>query len=111
VATSGDYEQFVAADGKRYGHILDPRTGWSARGLSSVTVVAKEAMLADAWATALFVLGPETARELCHKRDDLTAILIEPQKDAKHIIWVEEQLVPRFELRAQSRATHTVRTF
>jgi thiamine biosynthesis lipoprotein len=92
VATSGDYEQFVDAAGKRYGHILDPRTGWSARGLSSVTVVAGQAMVADAWATALFVLGPDAARETAHRRSDLGVILVEPQANGAPIVWIEEQL-------------------
>jgi len=98
VATSGDYEQFVNVDGERYGHILDPRSGWSAQGLSSVTVVADHAMKADAWATALFVLGSETARQIAHERSDLAVVLLEPQESGKDIIWVEEQLRSRFEL-------------
>jgi thiamine biosynthesis lipoprotein len=61
VATSGNYEKFFVRDGVRYHHILDPATGRPARGLSSVTVVAGTAAEADAWATALFVLGKERA--------------------------------------------------
>ena len=57
VCTSGDYERRAAADGEGH-HILDPRTGSSANGVASVTVVAPTAMLADALATAAFVLGP-----------------------------------------------------
>ena len=64
VATSGNYEKFFYQDGVRYHHILDPKTGWPARGTSSVTVVAKSAAAADAYATALFVLGPEKALKL-----------------------------------------------
>ena len=97
VATSGDYEQFVDSDGVRYGHILDPRTGWSARGLSSVTVVSGNAMTADAWATALFVLGPEQARRLARERDDLSVVLVEPRSDGPDVIWVEAALSDRVE--------------
>ena len=111
VATSGDYEQFVDADGKRYGHILDPRTGWSARGLASVTIVASRAMAADAWATALFVLGPEEARRVAHERDDLAVVLIEPRENGAVTVWVEEQLRPHLELAGEARETHTVRYF
>ena len=92
VATSGDYEQFVAADGTRYGHILDPRTGWSARGLQSVTVVAPDAMTADAWATALFVLGPEKARAIAAAREDLGVVLVEPSSGEKTPVWIENTL-------------------
>jgi thiamine biosynthesis lipoprotein len=68
VATSGNYEKFFYQDGVRYHHILDPQTGWPARGTASVTVIAKTAAAADAWATALFVLGPEKALKLAIKQ-------------------------------------------
>jgi FAD:protein FMN transferase len=62
VATSGDYERFVMVEGKRVHHILDPRDGRPARGCMSATVVVPPGPhageLADAWATALCVLGP-----------------------------------------------------
>lgn len=67
-STSGDYESFFVVDGVRYHHVLDPATGWPARGLRSATVVHREAALADALSTALMVAGSERglafAREL-----------------------------------------------
>jgi len=57
VVTSGDYERFFMENGKRYHHILNPQTGCPSVKSQSVTVVAKQAMLADAWSTAVFVLG------------------------------------------------------
>jgi len=60
IATSGDYRRHFTADGRRYAHTLDPRTGVPLdNGVASVTVLHPECMLADAWATALTVLGPE----------------------------------------------------
>jgi len=61
VATSGGSEQFVEIGGVRYSHIIDPRTGLGATGRHIVTVIAEDAALADAAATALSVLGPERA--------------------------------------------------
>jgi FAD:protein FMN transferase len=58
VATSGQYERFRESEGQTWGHILDPRTGWPCNRTLSVTVVTESALLADALATACFVLGP-----------------------------------------------------
>lgn len=59
IATSGDYENYFEVDGIRYHHLMDPATGMPARGVISATVLAPTATQADAWATALFVLGEE----------------------------------------------------
>jgi thiamine biosynthesis lipoprotein len=76
VATSGDYRNWFEQEGVRYAHIIDPRTGRpiAMRG-ASVTVVHESAALADAWATALCVLGPEEGYALA-SREGLAAIFI-----------------------------------
>ena len=69
VATSGDYRNFFELDGKRYSHSIDPRTGFPVEhDLVSVTVIAHSAMIADAWATALSVLGGNAAMEVAQKQ-------------------------------------------
>jgi len=64
IVTSGDYERFFIYQGKRYHHILDPETGYPAKRSISATVIAKNATLADAWSTALFVQGSSLLPEL-----------------------------------------------
>jgi FAD:protein FMN transferase len=61
LATSGDYERFVEVDGRRYCHILDPRTGWPAQGLSSVTVISERCLVAGSLSTAAMLKGREGA--------------------------------------------------
>ena len=67
ISTSGDYERFFIADGVRYHHLLSPQTGRPVRGCRSVTVIAKEGAFADAFATGVFVLGPEKGLKALEK--------------------------------------------
>ncbi len=70
VATSGDYRNYFDLDGERYSHTIDPRTGYPVRhDLVSVTVIEDNTMDADAWATALIVLGGEKAHLLAEEKD------------------------------------------
>ena len=76
VATSGDYRNFFEVDGVRYSHTIDPRTGAPVRhDLVSVTVIHESAAMADAWATALTVLGTERALEMALE-EELAVYLI-----------------------------------
>jgi FAD:protein FMN transferase len=76
LATSGSNIQFFRHNGRRYGHIVDPRTGWPVDGILSVTVFSPSAAVADALSTAFFVLGVEKARLCCENLGDTGAILI-----------------------------------
>lgn len=76
VVTSGDYERFFEQDGHRYHHIFDPGTGYPSDRCQSVTVVTASAALADALATALFVLGPERGLELVKQFPGTEALVV-----------------------------------
>ena len=103
VSTSGQYEQFVAADGRTYGHIMDPRTGRPADGLISVTIVAPTALEADGWDTPLFVLGPSAARLKAKALNQVEAVLVQPGAGGADTVWVEESLRSRFTLEPAAR--------
>ena len=75
IVTSGDYERFFIKDNKRYHHIIDPKTGFPTENAISVTVVASQAVTADAYSTALFLLKPEAAIELVNQIENLQAII------------------------------------
>jgi len=77
IATSGDYEKYFLHQGKRYHHILNPKTGFPAEGCQSVTVLGKEATTADAMATAVFVLGPEKGYALCQKIANVECLIVD----------------------------------
>ncbi len=85
LSSSGSSVQHFRHRGKKYGHILDPRTGWPAEGLLSVTVVAPTAALADALSTAFFVMGVEKAREYCDNREGVGALLVPPPRTGRKL--------------------------
>lgn len=76
VATSGDAYQFVEIDGVRYSHIVDPSTGLGLTTPSSVTVIAPTATLADAWASAVSVLGPEKGLRILSSRKQISTLIM-----------------------------------
>lgn len=76
VVTSGDYERYFERDGIRYHHILNPKTGYPSRELASVTVLAPDPVLADAWSTALFVMGKEKGLELAEKLQEIETFMV-----------------------------------
>jgi thiamine biosynthesis lipoprotein len=77
LATSGNYRKFVEINGQKFGHSLDPKTGYPAQtDILSATVLADDCMSADAYATALMVMGFEQSKALVEKEEALQAILI-----------------------------------
>ena len=77
VSTSGNYEKFFMKDGIRYHHIIDPKTGYPARGVQSVTVISQDATLADALSTALFVMGVKDGITLIESVSNVEALFID----------------------------------
>ena len=76
VVTSGDYERFFfGPDSVRYCHIIDPRTGWPAKGFVSSTVIMRDPVWAPGWSKVLFILGPD-AMSLSEKAGGFEALLI-----------------------------------
>lgn len=87
-STAGDYERSFVEGGKRYHHIIDPRTGYPSTASRSVTVWAKDAFTADAVDDAVFILGPEKGLALVESIDDCGAVIV----DAKNKVWVSKRL-------------------
>lgn len=88
VVTSGNYRKFYVKDGKKYAHTVDPRTGWPVQhSLLSATIVAPDAVTADAFATYCMVLGLEGAVEFIEGRPDLEAYLIYEDSEGVMHAW------------------------
>ncbi len=87
-STAGDYERSFMKDGKRYHHIIDPRTGWPAEASRSVTVWAPDAFTADAIDDAVFILGPEKGLALVESIEGVGAVIV----DKKNKVWVSRRL-------------------
>ncbi|PRY44227.1 thiamine biosynthesis lipoprotein [Spirosoma oryzae] len=76
VVTSGSYEKFVVFNGRRYAHIINPKTGYPATGVSSVTVFGPSAERANGFSTSMMVLGKATGLKLIRQQPDYQYILI-----------------------------------
>lgn len=88
VTTSGDYEQSFEVNGVRYHHIIDPKTGFPAPGVASVSVFSDDPVAADCYATAVFVLGVERGLRFVEQRADLEALIVEAPTggDSLHLV-------------------------
>ena len=77
IVTSGNYEKFINLDGKKYSHIIDPRTGYPTEGILSVTIITDKAELADALATSVFVLGVDIGLNMINQLNGVDCIIID----------------------------------
>ena len=98
VGTSGAGEQFVEVDGVRYGHVIDPRTGWPASGVLSASVITSTAAGADALSTAFLIGGVDLARRYCAQHDGVLAI-VTPDDGARRPVACGSHPGVRVELR------------
>lgn len=96
-STAGDYERSFIKDGRRYHHILDPRTGFPATESRSVTIWARDALTADAVDDAVFILGPEKGLELVEAIDGCGAVIV----DRNNKVWVSRRLEGKVEVLRQ----------
>ena len=94
VSTSGDAEQYVEIDGKRYSHIVDPKTGIGLVGRMSATVVAPHGIVADGHTKIVAVLGPERAFNILAKEDGVSARFVRLDDDGKEETAVMKNFPP-----------------
>lgn len=80
VVTSGNYEKYAEIDGKRYCHIIDPRTGYPVEGVQSVTIICPDAEIADALATSVMVLGEKAGLALINKLNAIECLIYTADK-------------------------------
>ena len=78
IATSGDYQYYFLENGKRYHHIIDPKTGYPAQPMVGTTIIASDAIRADGFSTAIFVMGPVRGGEFIESNPKLEGIMIFP---------------------------------
>ena len=90
LSTSGDYERYFEKDGVRYHHIIDPKTGDSARNIRSATILANDSTTADALSTSIFILGVAKGMELINTMPEVSAIMV----DAQGKLFVSQDLAP-----------------
>ena len=83
IATSGDYEKYFIHNGKKYSHLINPRTGYPVSGIASVTIIAQTAMEADALSTTVFVLGPEQGLQLIESKDGAEGMIVQVDEKKK----------------------------
>lgn len=88
IATSGNYRNYYYKDGKKYAHTIDPRTGYPVQhSILSATVIARDCMSADAYATAFMVMGLDKAKTILSRHPELMAYFILASDDGTNKVW------------------------
>ena len=98
VVTSGNYRKFYVKDGKKYAHTIDPRTGYPVdHNLLSATIVAPDAVTADAYATYCMAIGLEASQAFLESREDLEGCLIYDE-DGEFRVWCTPEMRRRLSM-------------
>ena len=93
-STAGDYERSYVVGGRRFHHIIDPRTGYPATASRSVTIWAPSALVADEIDDAVFILGPENGLSLVESLDGVGAVIVDPSNK----VWVSKRLLGKIKI-------------
>ncbi|MCP4137317.1 MAG: FAD:protein FMN transferase [bacterium] len=101
IATSGDYERFAMFNNQRYHHIIDPKTGCPTRTFASVSVISKDPVISDSYATGIFVMGPEKAKPFLRAHKKISVILI----DLDLNVYISKELKERITLLEEIQVT------
>lgn len=98
VATSGNYRKFKEVEGKKVSHIVNPKTGHSQESnLLSVSIVARDCMTADAWATACMAMGLEQTQQMMENNYDLGVMTISADADGNFVVWSNKRFAMQVE--------------
>ncbi|UCD23997.1 MAG: FAD:protein FMN transferase, partial [Gemmatimonadota bacterium] len=89
LSTSGSNQKFFELNGRRYSHIIDPRTGHPATGMMQVTVTARTATESDALSTALFVMGPEGAADVIETTEGVAALFVTEREGHDRVVAID----------------------
>jgi len=92
VVTSGNYEKYFDYKGRRYAHILNPKTGWPTQGVVSATVISQHTEIADALATSIFVLGVDVGLDLIDQLPETHCIIVD---DKKNVYYSHDLLIDK----------------
>jgi thiamine biosynthesis lipoprotein len=95
LSTSGNYENFFEVAGRRYSHILDPRTGLPVQGVAACSVIAPTCAESDAWATACFVYGVEDSLKRFGERLAVRFTVIPPEPAAAKFVVRQSAIFPQ----------------
>ncbi len=96
LTTAGDYEKYIWYKGKKYSHIIDPRTGYPAQGVQSVSVYSPSAELSDALDTAFFILGKEVAMNIANQIAEVECIIVDQNNEIFYSNGIQKHIQEKF---------------